>query len=404
MKDFGPWDSISPEAKLTLLIARFLASFSDFDNTEEFFTRERLDWKKFNQIIFHHEISPAAYIFLKKYTSQVPKEELDLLEKCFHANILRLTSLQQELSKVIRFLQDENITTLPLKGAHFLLDTGVYGSNAYLRPMADIDILIRKEDYPKAQIILESQGYQIELKGNKEKYWLNQNCNMTFVRMVKDNCFMVEVHWAIDYPRNVSLLPHLWKRIQTIKVEEELLALLSPEDNIFSLALHQRRFGNALQLKRACDVAILLTKYKEKLNWSYMLEEAGQGKMRTILYFILLQAEVMFAIQISPLVLERLGVPDYKKKFIKRFILKDTFSCQSDLNSLYLKAHLILYDNFKEPVRSILNIPQEQFAKFFKLSPYSFKTNMLYHFRWFYFVKESIVILYKRLLTKLRLS
>jgi hypothetical protein len=396
MKDFGLWDSISPEAKLTLLIVRSLVSISSPEIIGEFLDREHLDWAKFNRIIISHEIWPSAHVFLKRYPHLVPLEELKLLEGYFCSHLLHLTSLQQEFLKILRCLRDKDITVLPLKGAYFLLDSQVYADKAYLRPMRDIDILVKKEGYLKAQSILESQGYQRELRGKKEEYWRNKNYHLAFTRKSQDgHNYMVEVHWALDYLRNKTLLPHLWKRIKTIEVEGKVFALLSPEDSIFSLALHQRRFGKMLLLKSACDVGLLLTKYADRLDWDYLMREAGEAQIRTTLYFVFLQAEALFDIRISSSVSRILGIPEQKKKLIQNFIIKDTFSRNSDLNSLYLKAHFLLYDSFREPVKSILNIPQEQFAKFYKLPAYTFKTNILYHFRWFNFIKGAIVILYK---------
>lgn len=401
--DFAPWDSISAEAKLALLIARALVDAQSSGAIEEFLSQQCLDWKRFNRIIAYHELSPSAHIFLKTYPSLVPQEELKLLEQHFYSNFLHLTLLQQELLKILESLEENNIIALPLKGAYFLLDANIYEDKAYLRPMADIDILVKKETYHQTQHILESQGYKMELKGDKEEYWLNKNCNMAFVKIVKDSrSYMVEVHWALDYPRNVPLLPYLWNRIKKIEVEGRSIYLSSPEDTLFSLILHQRRFGNALPLKRACDATILLTRYKGGLDWDYIIEEAAKAKMSTVLYFVLAQAQALFNIQIPSLSLEILGVPDYKKKLIRNFILKDTFSCDLDsnngrvnINDLYLKAHFLLYDSFKEPVKAILNIPQEQFAKFYRLPPYTFKTSFLYHFRWLYFIKGSLSIPHK---------
>ncbi|MFA5114468.1 MAG: nucleotidyltransferase family protein [Candidatus Omnitrophota bacterium] len=392
MTNFGPWKSISPEAKLSLLIAKALVSDTKAGAIEEFLNQEQLDWYKFNKIITCHELSPSAYIFLKKYPEFIHQDELKLLERHFYANLLHLNLIQQELMKILQSFQEENIIALPLKGAHFLLDTSIYRDKAYLRPMIDIDILLKKETYHQAQNILESQGYKMELKGNREEYWLNKNCNMAFIKMLQDNCsYIVELHWALDYPRGIRLLPHLWSRIKRIEVEGNNIYLSSPEDAFFSLILHQRRFGNALPLKRACDAAILLTRYKGELDWDYMIEEAARGKMRTILYFALSQIETLFDIKIPPSVLKISGVPDYKKKLIRNLLLRDTFKYSLNLNSVYLKAHFFLYDDFREPVKSILNIPQEQFAKFYNLKPYTAKTDLLYRWRYLRYLKTLIL-------------
>jgi hypothetical protein len=402
MRDFGIWETIPPEAKLTLLIARFLVNTPDTENMEELLRQQPLDWGIFNRIIAYHELSLAAHIFLRRYPNLVPQEELKLLEQCFHPNLLYLTSLRQESLKILRYLQDKNIIALPLKGAQFLLDADVYADKAYLRPMCDIDILVKKEDYFRVQGILESQGYQRELCGKKEEYWHNENYHLAFTRKSQDGySYMVEVHWALDYPRNKPLLLPLWGRVKKVDIEGRIFYLLSSEDALFSLALHQRRFGKMLCLKGACDVVLLLTRYEHRLDWGYLIKEATLAQTRTTLYFVLVQAETLFNIQIPPVFLKMLKVRRYKKELIRNFIFKDTFGCELDSNVPYLKAHFLLYDGFKEPIKSVFYISQEQFAKFYRLAPYVFKTSILYHLRWACFIKSSIVIVYKAAMSKI---
>jgi hypothetical protein len=158
-----------------------------------------------------------------------------------------------------------------------------------------------------------------------------------------------------------------------------------------------------LLLKNACDVALLLRRHKDALDWDYLLREAREARMRTVFYFVLLQAEILFNIKMPSSALAMV-VSGYKRRLIRNFILKDTFGCGLDLNGPHLKAHFLLYDNLREPVISILNAPQEQFAKFYRLSPYTFETSILYHLRWFYFIRSSIAIVYKVAVSRMKNS
>ena len=381
---------------MTLLAARALVSGADKETTQELLNRQSLDWGQFNRLIRYHELSPSAYIILKEFPALVSQEELRLLEQQFYCNLLRLSLLQQELIEIMGNLQARNITVLPLKGAHFLLDPEPYGDKAYLRPMLDMDILVKKGDYHEAQRILESRGYLKELYDRKEEYWRSRSYHLAFRKKSGGRInYMVELHWGLDYPKNNHLLPQFWERSIKRQREGGCIYLCSPEDTLLSLALHQRRFGKMLLLKNACDVALLLRRYKDALDWDYLLREAKEARMLTVLYFVLFQAEFLFGPRIPDAFLKTSGVAGYKRKLIRDFILEDTFSCRPDLKRLYLKAHFLLYDNFAQPLRVVLNIPQEQFAKFYGLSPYVFTTVIRYHFRWFYFIKSCVEILHK---------
>lgn len=63
---------------------------------------------------------------------------------------------EKHLSDTISFLQKEGIMAIPLKGL-YLLKT-IFKDFPGLRTMADIDILVKKENYRKAELLLKSFG------------------------------------------------------------------------------------------------------------------------------------------------------------------------------------------------------------------------------------------------------
>jgi hypothetical protein len=197
------------------------------------------------------------------------------------------------------------------------------------------------------------------------------------------------------------LLPSLWGRKRKLQVGGRQVCLLSPEDTLFSLALHLRRFGNVLSLKSACHFACLLTKYKD-LDWNYILQEAKRGKMYASVYFRFVQANVLFNIQVPEVILKTFSPANYKRRLIEGFILKDTFSGQGLAEgSIFLKNHFLVYDNYWEPVRMIINMPQEQFAKFFRLAPYRIKTLLLYRLRFLGFPCYLLALILKAIIRKI---
>lgn len=53
--------------------------------------------------------------------------------------------------------------------------------------------------------------------------------------------------------------------------------------------------------------------------------------------------------------------------------------------------HFLLYDTLWEPIDYILNIPLEQFAKFYEIKPYDRMTGFLYENRLFYMPVKLII-------------
>ena len=382
-------------------IAQWIVYDCRYPEIEKILAQESVNWEYFNALLAHHELSSFAHTCLKNYSSLLPSEEVDLLKKYHYLILLRLANLEKEFLKIVDIFQDQGVDLLPLKGAAFLVDN-MYGDKTGLRSMVDIDILIKKEKFSQAEKLVETLGYQQELGGFNEDYWRRKNYHIAFVKNKSGKMFFnLEMHWLLDYPRKILLMPSLWDRIRKLPVGNREIALLSPEDTIFCLVLHLRRFGNVLSLKSACDFACLLTRYKD-LDWDYILKEAEKGQIYASLYFRLIQANIFFDIQAPNLILNGLSLVNYKRRLIEGFILKNTFlGLDKTVRSVFLKNHFLVYDNFWEPVSMIINMPQEQFAKFYRLAPYSIRTLLLYRLRFLYFPYYLFVLILKTTIRKI---
>ncbi|MBU1853443.1 MAG: nucleotidyltransferase family protein [Candidatus Omnitrophica bacterium] len=384
------------ESRLALLLARWIIYDNGFEKIENLLMQEKIEWKKFREIIVYHELCAFAYICLKKHLYLLPNNSMELLKKDYYFCLTHQVFLWREFLRIAHIFRDKNIEFTPLKGIAFFIDN-MYGERRYLRPMVDIDLMVKKETLPLVERILGSLGYEKHLGGNKEDYWKSQNYHLPFIKKRQKGLpCMAEMHWDLDYKRKNPLLPYLWSRIKKMRLDGKEISLLSPEDTLFSIALHHRRFGKMLCLKNVCDTAMLLERYKDDIDWHYILREAEREGMRTILYFIFTQATLLLDVKIPPFVLRRLDIPGYKRQLIERFILSNTFAVESGLNnykSLYLRTHFLIYDNIWDPVKCVLGLPLEQFAKFYSLQPYSRRTNLLYKIRYLYFLKSLLVII-----------
>ncbi|MCX5687492.1 MAG: nucleotidyltransferase family protein, partial [Candidatus Omnitrophica bacterium] len=154
-------------------------------------------------------------------------------------NILK----QREFTVLNKAFNSAKIPMVPIKGVALLFELPDYGET---RSMADIDILVKKEDVFKSKAILLTLGYKIPDNDYSESYYLNQYHHLPFY----NNNYMVELHWNLCPPRpNNIILPELWQKIRHLESYENTINLLSPEDTIFSLTLHLRRFNDPFSLR-----------------------------------------------------------------------------------------------------------------------------------------------------------
>jgi len=334
------------------------------------------------QLIFYHELTPFAYIYFSHSSYILPKELMEFFKAWYYFTLFRNAYFQEEFFKLTEVFMREGVTILPIKGLALLGD--IYKRES-VRTMVDMDILVREEELEKAEGILIKHGYRKDLGKGSESYWKNKNCNIPFKK--KERGWPLELHFALDIKRaNRDLLPKLWERLRLIDFNKKKIKVLSPEDTLFSLALHQRRFGRRLCLKNTLDVALLINKYNNNFDWDYVLSEAKAGKMCSTIFFALFQANILLNIQIPRYVWKCLKVSFLKKELIRRLIKKDTFSmgCFKKIKYLHLKCHFLVYDSIWEPIRYLLGITQEEFAKFYNLPIYAPETGKLYKARFFY--------------------
>ncbi|MCM8784128.1 MAG: nucleotidyltransferase family protein [Candidatus Omnitrophica bacterium] len=350
---------------------------------------KHINWEILDKLIIYHEIAPAFYLAISSLFHLIPQKTKTLLEWFYFNTGFKNHIIFEEFIKLYDKFKEKGIEILPIKGVAFLLD--LYDS-FYVRSIADIDILIRREYYSKGESVLMNLGFQKDLHGLEEAYWKLYQCHISFRDKEKNNDLpiMVDLHWALDFKRKGRyVLANLWKRLRTIRIKNNNnINLLSPEDNLFSLALHLRRFGNPFSFKYVIDTALLFRKYGSDFDWDYFLKEAKKEGLWSCSYFLIFLANSIIEIPELKYSAKKIPLSNYKRKIIEKLILKKLCFLNDllaqNLRKNYLQSHFLFYDGFFEPIYYILNIPLEQFAKFYNLKPYNQKTRIKYSFRFLY--------------------
>lgn len=348
-----------------------------------------LNWRRFKELISYHEIYPYLYPLIKDSANLFPVEIIDFLKNNYYYYLVYSQRLLREFLCISAAFKQAQIRVVPLKGIAFLQD--IY-FDLPTRPMTDIDLLVEKINLPLATEILLKLGFLERTGGLSQSYWLEKQCHLQFIKgKAGKDIIYVDLHFSLDFKRNnLDILPQLWSRVSA--------GMLSWEDAIFCLALHQRRFGKALCLKNVVDAGLILKKYQNTLDWDYLITQANSGRMRSTLFFLLAQVKLIFDSEIRLPEL-KLFCPNYfKRKLIHSFIKHNVFSdtLTKKAKQLYLKSHFLLYDDFFEPVSYILNIPQEQFAKFYNLGADNKNTKLLYNNRFAYIFYRSILSVFDK--------
>ncbi len=352
-----------------------------------------MDWEKLLSIIKYHELAPFLYVLLKDTKDAISTKIFNLIKSYHYSYLSIYMKLEEELSIILRKAKKNNILIVPIKGFSLV---NQYYKNFGFRPLTDIDLLVREESFDEGVRLLESLGYNKYLFDRTERYWRTYQCHLGLNKQKENINVIAELHFALDFRRyKTDIMPGVWNRLRKSAIDTEPCMVLSPEDTLFCLALHQRRFGKVFNLKYICDVGMLLK--KDTLDWNYIINTAYNEKIRASLYFLLAQARFVLDININQY-LDALKIPYLQRNFISKLIAKFTYSppAKSELPYAYTLCHFALYDDMAYPFKYILNIPQEQFAKFYSLPLYSRQTSGKYRLRFLYIIYGLI----KNYLTK----
>ena len=156
--------NLSKEAKLILDIARGIIKnkITPSINPDNL---EKVNWPFFKELILYHGLAPFAYLYFYSYSSIPPRDLLDSLKKAHYSTLYRNMYFQSEFLRLNQVFTKENLTLVPIKGTALLID--IY-KDYPIRPMIDIDALVKEEELEKAENILIKLGYNKYLEDCNE--------------------------------------------------------------------------------------------------------------------------------------------------------------------------------------------------------------------------------------------
>jgi hypothetical protein len=161
---------LSPEWKLLLACARTNISPEDLYHIVYELMDTGINWDHIVAISYQHGIAPLIYYNLQRASvdNALSQKTIDVLKSSYYGNSIRNMLLYQELKKILNALQERGVKVIVLKGA--ALAEIVYPKRA-LRPMSDIDLLVRKEDVSTVEDKLVEMGYLLKEHSKAKEWW-----------------------------------------------------------------------------------------------------------------------------------------------------------------------------------------------------------------------------------------
>jgi hypothetical protein len=234
--------------------------------------------------------------------------------------------LRKNTAEIIKEFKNKDIDCLILKGLYLAFtlypDVG-------LRPMTDVDLLVKKEDLDRITDTLKQLGY------TEVSPWLQRvyGCAATFSS--KDKGCSIDIHWDIcQYERFkgiINITGDFWMRAVGFNLDELPARTLSVEDHILYVSLHYGLL-HLLVGSGAYDLFYLID--SRILDWETVINNAYKYGIQIPLYYSLLKASKITCLKLPDFVLERLKPSPFKRILLnyllfrhKTFVLR--YLCQA---------------------------------------------------------------------------
>lgn len=257
------------------------------DETEAAMLRKLsvVEWGKVIHCASGHDVYP---IICKRLDALGPNIDISSatvqrLRKIYSHSMKRNMQLHDELSNVLKLLHEHDIPVIVLKGA--VLGELIY-QNIALRPMHDVDLMVKPEDIWRADEALMQSGYRRTMVPLSKRHMQWGLVRRHLVHMKEG----VKIETHVRIPELPDFDP--WISARPITMNSTDVFMLCPDDLLLYLCVHLDSHTRAglPRLLWCCDIAMVLKCYQGEFDWDYVTriarEHQVEGAIQRILHMI----------------------------------------------------------------------------------------------------------------------
>jgi hypothetical protein len=266
-----------------------------------------LDWQRILRRAGDYGVAPLLYFHLKKSAMErhAPPEFLHQLRLLYRESCVQAINQSVRLQEILVALSRKGVSPIVMKGA--ALGALIY-QTAGLRPMLDIDLLVRSADVDAAANVLAELGYVSDESYQSAEWYKNHHHHLApFIK--PDQSVVVELHRQMVSPRaNVSIpIEEFWERAREAQIASVPALVLAPEDLLLGICIHiaiSQRFEKAL--RDLADIAEVIRAYRSEIDWDQLVYNAIKWGAASSLYYCLWAAQLVTETVLPPNLLKKL--------------------------------------------------------------------------------------------------
>lgn len=265
--------------------------------------------------LFYREVKSRRFL-----AECIPDDARNRLREAYRNVATTNTSLFLDASIALKALAGNGVPVIALKGLS--VAKSIYGDIA-LRPMSDMDLLVKEEDLVRAGRILLTLGYKQSVPA-----WESMLKTVEHLpHFTNKNGATIEVHWSIVTPNSPIEVDHdgLWARACRIAVEDVEVLALSPEDLFLHLCIHAcHHLETGLGLMPLCDLAGVLRTSAGRIDWRIVMERTACWGGRKCVYLMLRLVQELLGAAPPDEIISAMTPDDYQPVFLDE-ALKQVF-------------------------------------------------------------------------------
>lgn len=253
------------------------------------------DWDRVIKLCEEDWFTPLLYHHLKSQNlidaGIVPDEIVERLKSDYYNNSLMNMLLVEECGKILKILAEKKIGAMVLKGIFFAEN---FYKNIALRPVSDIDLLVKMEHIGAVNDILVSLGYlspanypgRLACAGYTHTNSLVYNKPGAY-HFVHLHWHIINLSWPVDSIAKAIDMNAVWRSAKKTRIGKAECLKLAPHHELIYMAHHgfSHFFRRAIL---ATDIYEFLKAEGKRLDWSLVASEARRFRLSLALYLALL--------------------------------------------------------------------------------------------------------------------
>lgn len=341
------------------------------------------DWRALIRLANIHQVRSLVYYRLqeKGLLNGVPQTVADHLKRDYLMIAGRNSILLQDHQELVDLLNQNGVPNISLKGIHFI--RSVY-SEVSLRELADIDLLVPKNQLQKSIELIRSIGFETYRPINWDLDIKKRHQLPVFTNHNQTN---LEIHHSISSGEGEQNFDsnELWLSKSLYNHNGFSYHSLSPEMTILYHCYHttnQHLLNHGF--RPYCDLDQILNTCGDLIDWDVIITRSRQYGWERNLYLTLKLANALLGVEITDFLISRVDNAAYDETFFQAldYLQSENYFLSHIPISLEQSTRLRSQADFGNWIKKIFP-SRNNISEIYTISPSSPKIYIQYFIYWF---------------------